>query len=70
MVKDRNVERYFVVYATLFDEDVSYRSRWRALQYSVFFPDISLSGNSPWQISFPDDKDFVGKIFLNEFLSF
>ena len=70
MVKDRNVERYFVVYATLFDEDVSYRSRWRALQYSVFFPDISLSGNSPWHISFPDDKDFVGQIFLNEFLSF
>ena len=27
MVKDRYVERYFVVYATLFDGHVSYRSR-------------------------------------------
>ena len=27
MVKDRNVKSYFVVYATLFDEDLSYRSR-------------------------------------------
>ena len=27
MVKDRNFERHFVLYATLFDEDVSYGSR-------------------------------------------
>ena len=27
MVKDRNVERYFVVYSTLFDEHVPYKSR-------------------------------------------
>ena len=27
MVKDGNFERHFVLYATLFDEDVSYGSR-------------------------------------------
>ena len=26
IVKDRNFERHFVVYATLFDEDISYES--------------------------------------------
>ena len=46
VVKDRNFERHFVGYATLFDEDVSYGSRRRALEYSAFFPDISLSDNS------------------------
>ena len=52
MVKDRNFERHFVVYATLFDEDISYGSSRRALQYSVFFPDISFSDNSQRQICY------------------
>ena len=68
-VKDRNfqrvsppIERCFAVYATLlFDEEVSYRSRWRTPQYSVFFPDISLSGQQPV-------RNIVGQMFFSNWV--
>ena len=68
-----SIKYYFVVYATLLDEEVSYSSRWRVLQYSIFFPNIFLSDNRQWQIcnlmtAILLDEYFFS--FLTEFFSF
>ena len=59
-----SIKRYLVVYAALFDEEVSYRWRWRVLHYSVFFLDIFLSNNRQWQICYLMTKILLDKFFF------
>ena len=57
-------KRYFVVYTTLFDKNVSYSSRWRAPQYSVFFSRHRFVGKQSVENFLPYDKTFFAQFFF------
>ena len=57
MVKDRSFERYFVVHATLFDEDV-FTTAFCILSRHIFV------GQQSVRNLLPDDKNFVGQNFF------
>ena len=57
MVKDRSFERYFVVHATLFNEDV-FTTAFCILSRHIFV------GQQSVRNLLPDDKNFVGQNFF------